>query len=134
MKNDNPSVRIYKNGWFAKFARKERIADDMLCDAVRRAEQGLVDADLGSGLIKQRVARQGEGKSGSFRTLVFFRQGDRAVFAFGFAKNDKANLNVQELAAFRKAAKIVLALDQAEIDIEVKARRLMEVKHGNERL
>jgi hypothetical protein len=127
-------MRIYKSGWFAKFARKERVADEMLRDAVRRAEHGLVDADLGGGLIKQRVAREGEGKSGGFRTLVIFRKDARAVFVFGFAKNDRANLEGQELAAFKKAAKIILALDQARIDIEVEAGRLIEVKNGNEEL
>ena len=78
-------MRIYKNAWFAKFARKERIGNAALCDAVDRAERGLIDADLGGGLIKQRVARAGEGKSGGYRTLIFFRQAERAIFAFGFA-------------------------------------------------
>jgi hypothetical protein len=54
-------VRIYKNAWFAKFARKEDVNDTMLVDAVRRAAAGLIDAPLGSGLIKQRVARPGQG-------------------------------------------------------------------------
>lgn len=133
--NDGKSLLlVYKNGWFAKFVRKERISDKLLFDAARRAEQGLIDANLGGGLIKQRVARQGEGKSGGFRTLVFFRKGDRAVFVFGFAKNDKANLEGHELAAFKKAAKIVLALNQAQIDVEVNAGRLIEVKDGDEEL
>lgn len=125
-------MRVYKNAWFAKFARKESISDHALCDAVSRAEQGLIDADLGSGLLKQRVAREGEGKSGGFRTLIFFRHGTRAVFAFGFAKNDRANLDADELVMFKKAAKIVLSLLQSEIDIELKAGRLTEVNCGNQ--
>ena len=60
---------------------------------------------MGSGLLKQRVAREGAGKSGGYRTLIFFRLGERAIFAFGFAKSDKANLNAEELTEFRKAAK-----------------------------
>ena len=81
-------MRVFKNGWFQKFARKEKISDAMLCEAVARAERGQIDADLGAGLIKQRVARPGAGKSAGFRTLVFFRAQTRAVFAFGFAKSD----------------------------------------------
>ena len=60
---ENPRIRIYANRWFAKFAAKEKISDATLADAVHRAEIGLIDADLGRGLIKQRIARQGGGKS-----------------------------------------------------------------------
>lgn len=127
-------MRIYKNAWFAKFARKEKIDDDALRDAVRRAEQGLIDADLGSGVLKQRVAREGAGKSGGYRTLIFFRSGERAIFAFGFAKSDKANLNAVELAAFKKAAKEYLAFPQRQIDALVKIERLTEVGNGDEDL
>ena len=101
-------MRVFKNGWFQKFARKEKISDAMLCEAVARAERGQIDADLGAGLIKQRVARPGAGKSGGFRTLVFFRAQTRAVFAFGFAKSDMANLDAGDEAYMKKAAKLVL--------------------------
>jgi hypothetical protein len=127
-------MRVYKNGWFSKFARKERIRDVALCAAIHRAEQGLIDADLGGGVIKQRVARDGEGKSGGYRTLFFFRQGEMGVFAFGFAKSDRANLNEDELAVFKKAAKLVLALTQVQIKIELDAGRLLEVHCGDEDL
>ncbi len=120
-------MRVFKNGWFAKFARKERISDRSLCEAVARAEAGLVDADLGGGLIKQRVARPGAGKSGGYRTLIFFRMETRAVFAFGFAKNDKANLNAAEEAAFKTAAKLVLAFSDDQMDVELESGRLTEV-------
>lgn len=121
-------TRIYKNRWFAKFAAREGISDATLVAAIDQANLGLIDADLGSGLIKQRVAREGGGKSGGYRTLVFFRHEERAIFAFGFAKSGKANLNAIELRAYRQAAKIVLALTQAQIDSEVRAERLFEVK------
>ena len=80
-------MRIFKNAWFSRFAAKERITDGCLRDAVRRAENGLIDADLGGNVIKQRVARQGQGKSGGYRTLILFWAGSRAFFTFGFAKN-----------------------------------------------
>lgn len=127
-------MRIYKNVWFAKFARKEKIDNASLCNAVRRAEKGLIDADLGSGLLKQRVAREGAGKSGGYRTLIFFRSGERAIFVTGFSKNDKANLNALELAELKKAAKEYLAFSQNQIDELVKIERLTEVSDGDEDL
>ena len=86
-----------------------------------------MDADLGGGLIKQRVAREGGGKSGGYRTLVFFRHAERAIFAFGFAKSDKANLSAVEMRTYKQAAKIVLGLTPAQIDMEVREERLFEV-------
>jgi len=120
-------VRVFKNSRFHKFARKEKISDAMLCEAVERAERGQIDADLGAGLIKQRVARLGAGKSGGFRTLVFFRAETRAVFAFGFAKSDMANLDDAEEAYLKKAAKLVLGFADAQMDAEVAAGRMFEV-------
>lgn len=120
-------MRVFKNSRFHKFARKEKISDAMLCEAVERAERGQVDADLGAGLIKQRVARPGAGKSGGFRTLVFFRAETRAVFAFGFAKSDMANLDDAEEAYLKKAAKLVLGFADAQMDAEVAAGRMFEV-------
>ena len=125
---------IYKNRWFAKFASREGISDAMLVAAIEQVNSGLIDADLGGGLIKQRVAREGEGKSGGYRTLIFFRTDERAVFAFGFAKNDRANLDAIELRTFKKAVKIVLALTQDQIDVEVRARRMIEVKNDDQDL
>ncbi|KAB1088669.1 type II toxin-antitoxin system RelE/ParE family toxin (plasmid) [Rhizobium sp. T1470] len=121
-------MRVFKNGWFQKFARKEKISDAMLCEAVARAERGQIDADLGAGLIKQRVARPGAGKSGGFRTLVFFRAQTRAVFAFGFAKSDMANLDAGDEAYIKKAAKLVLGFTDAQMKTEVDAGRMLEVK------
>ncbi len=121
-------MRVFQNAWFQKFARKEKISDAALREAVARAESGLIDADLGGGLIKQRVARPGAGKSGGYRTLIFFRVETRAVFTFGFAKNDKANLNKDEEAAFKKAAKLVLAFSNEQMDAELESGRLTEVK------
>jgi len=125
---DNPRIRIYANRWFAKFAAKEKISDATLAGAVHRAESGLIDADLGNGLIKQRIARQGGGKSGGYRSILIFRTGERAIFVFAFAKNKKANLNAAELKVYRKAAGIMLELGDDQIETEVEAGRLVEVK------
>ena len=124
---DSQRTRVYKNRWFAKFATREGISEAALLEAVAQADGGQIDADLGGGLIKQRIAREGGGKSGGYRTLVFFRHEERAVFAFGFAKSGKANLNAVELRMYKQAARIVLALTQAQIDTEVREARLFEV-------
>lgn len=128
------TMRIYKNAWFAKFARKEKIDDDALCDAIHRAEKGLIDADLGSGLLKQRVAREGAGKSSGYRTLIFFRSGERAIFVSGFAKNDKENMTADELAELKKAAKKSLAVSQTKMDEAVSIGRLIEVRYDDKNL
>ena len=127
MRGTDEIVRVFMSAWFQKFARKEKISDAALCDAVARAAAGLIDADLGGGLLKQRVARLGAGKSGGYRTLIFFRVETRAVFAFGFAKSDRANLDEDEEAAFKKAAKLVLAFSNEQMDAELESRRLTEV-------
>lgn len=97
-------VRIFKNSPFARFARKAGLPDTVLRTAIRDAERGLIDADLGGGVIKQRIARPGGGKSGGFRTIILFRAGARAFFVHGFAKNERANIRDDELAAFRMLA------------------------------
>ncbi len=127
-------MRVFKNAWFLKFARKEKISDEALREAVARAEAGLIDADLGGSLLKQRVARPGSGKSGGYRTLIFFRAQTRAVFVFGFAKNDRANLDANEEVVFRKAAKLVLAFSDEQMDAEVESGRMTEIDGDGEDL
>ncbi|WP_293122959.1 type II toxin-antitoxin system RelE/ParE family toxin [Moorena sp. SIO4G3] len=91
--------------WFQRFSRRERMTDAMLLGAVMRAEQGLIDADLGGGVIKQRIARESQGKSGGYRSIILFRRGDKAFFIYGFAKSERDNISNDELADFKKAAK-----------------------------
>lgn len=104
-------MRVFKTKPFGRFARSEGISDGALREAVARAEAGRIDADLGGGVIKQRVARPGEGKSGGFRTIVSFRHGERAFFVYGFAKSDRDNIAPDELKAFRRLAAEMLKLD-----------------------
>lgn len=124
-------MRIFKNKPFARFARKSRIADAALRDAINRASRGLVDADLGGGVLKQRIARAGAGKSGGFRTIILFRAGERAFFVHGFAKNEQDNIRDDELAAFKMLAAEMLAYDDAAIARAVANGTLTEVK-GND--
>jgi len=121
-------LRVFKNTWFQRFARKERLANTALCDALARAEKGQIDADLGGSVLKQRVARPGAGRSGGYRVILLFRAGDRALFAYGFAKSDRGNIGDDELAAFRQLAAEVLALSGEQLDALVAAGRFMEVR------
>ena len=124
-------MRIFKTKPFVRFASDQGIADDELCDAVRRAEKGLIDADLGGGVIKQRLAREGQGKSGGFRTIILFRRADKAFFVYGFAKSDRSNIKRDELKAFRKLAETLLSLDGAALASALKNGTITEIlRHG----
>lgn len=124
-------MRVFKNKPFARFAGHEGIYDDSLCEAVRRAEKGLIDADLGGGVIKQRLARVGQGKSGGFRSVILFRQAERAFFVYGFAKNDRANIKQNELKAFVKLADQMLGYDDTALAAAMKNGTITEIMcHG----
>ncbi len=120
-------MRIFKTRAFGRFARKERVEDRALCEAIERAERGNVDADLGGGIVKQRVARPGQGRSGGYRTLIAYRSETRAVFLFGFAKNDLDNIGERDLRDLREAAHAYMQLSEAGIARTVAARKLKEV-------
>jgi hypothetical protein len=98
-------VRVFKTKSFARFARRERISDRSLCGAVLRAQRGLVDADLGGGVIKQRIARPGQGRSGGYRVLIAYRPNARGVFLYGFAKSERDNVDDDELETARDIAR-----------------------------
>lgn len=125
-------MRLFKLKAFARFQRREGITDTTLEKAIRSAEDGLVDADLGGGLIKQRVARPGQGKRGGFRTIVAYRRGSRAVFLFGFAKSKRDNLDDDELAQWQWVGRTYLGLDDDGLETAIAAEELMEVSYGEE--
>ena len=110
-----------------RFAKKAGIGDVVLCEAIRDAERGLIAADLGGGVIKQRIARPGQGKSGGFRTLIVFRASARAFFVHGFAKNEKDNIGKDELVALKKLASDLLGYDDKAIARVVASGTLTEV-------
>ena len=122
-------MRIFKTKWLARFARREGIADQSLRAAIERAEQGLIDADLGGGLIKQRVARPGRGRSGGYRMIVGYRVKNRAVFLLGFAKNERENIEDNELLSLREIAERWLAAGDARIQKEIELGNLQEIDH-----
>ncbi len=122
-------MRIFKNPWFVRFAKKEAIGDAQLREAIERAQNGLIDADLGGELIKQRVAKPGRGKSKGWRVIVAFRKSKTAFFLFGFAKSSQANLSEDEAKAFKEAAKELLRLPGKTLDRLVEQGVLSEVSY-----
>ena len=97
-------MSIYKNKWFHRWAKNEGLPDKALCTAVEEMAAGLFEADLGGSLLKKRIARAGQGKSGGFRTLVATNRGDRWVFVYGFPKNTRSNIDKDEREALKKLA------------------------------
>ena len=91
------------------------------------AGKGTINADLGGRLIKQRLARKGQGKSGGFRSLVIFQRGTRAFFIYGFAKSTRDNIRHDELRVFRRLADELLAFDDRGLAAALKNRTIQEV-------
>ena len=120
-------MRIFKTTWFTRFADKEDITDKTLKGVVSQLEAGQFDADLGGGVYKQRVARLGGGKSGGYRIVICFKQGERSFFLYGFPKSDKANITTSEKADLKKLAKTFFAMKDAELDLLVKSGSLQEI-------
>jgi hypothetical protein len=127
----NRSIRIFRNKPFTRFARKAGITDAMLLEVIAATSRGLIDADLGGGVLKQRVARDGGGKSGGFRTIILFRVGERAFFVHGFAKNERDNIRADELVAFRMLAAELLVCDDDAIARAVAHGTLTEIKRDD---
>jgi hypothetical protein len=121
-------LRIFKTKWFVRFARQQGIEDGALRDAVRRAERGQIDADLGGGVIEQRIARPKEGKSGGYRSIVLFRSGERAFFVYGFPKSARDNIRRDELRAFKALAIEMLDYDEAALKKALTSGAVVEVK------
>jgi hypothetical protein len=121
-------MRIYKTKEFARLARREGVEDFSLRQAISRADSGLIDATIGKFLIKQRVARRNEGRSGGFRTISFYQERDRAVFLHLLAKNDKDNLSSAELEAYRDFAKALTVLTPEQVRALVERKKWIEVE------
>lgn len=120
-------MKVYKNAWFVRFARKESISAEMLWEAVERAGKGQIDADLGGGVIKQRIARVGGGKSAGYRSIVLFRTGEQAYFVYGFSKSELENIRKDEVAQFKKMAKHMFALTHEQLALLIENGQIEEV-------
>jgi hypothetical protein len=120
-------VRTFKNKWFTRFAKKEGITDDELRETVKQLEKEQADADLGGGVYKVRVARSGEGKSGGYRIIVFFKSQERTFFQYGFSKSERNNIDQKELRLYKRIAKTKLAMSEKELNNAVNAGELVEI-------
>ena len=122
-------MRIFKTKDFSRLARQQRIGDGLLVEAVKRADRGLIDADLGGGLIKQRVPRPGQGRSGGYRVLLAFRFEARAIFLYAFAKSERENVEPDVLRYWREVAATYLKLDETRLVRLVTQHKLFEVNY-----
>jgi hypothetical protein len=120
-------MKIYKTRWFNRWAHKQRLDDINLCTAVREMIAGLYDADLGSGLVKKRIARSGKGKSSGFRTLIATNKGDRWIFIYGFPKSERGNIDKDEAEALKKLAEQLLSITPAALETAKDTDELIEV-------
>lgn len=118
---------VYKTRWFSRWADREGISGASLCEAVNEMITGLIDADLGGGLVKKRIAQPGGGKSGGYRTLVATNKSNRWVYVFGFTKNKRSNIGRDETEALKKLAAHVLSLPVQAVVKAQSAGELIEV-------
>lgn len=121
-------MKIFKNKYFHRWAKFEGLTDDSLREAIHEMNKGLFDANLGSGLFKKRLAKKGRGKSGGYRTLIAFKNQHKAVFIYGFAKNQRENIGPRELETYKKIVKHILEIADHEVAVLIRNNELIEVK------
>lgn len=121
--------RVLKTRHFSRWMRKTELTDRLLCSAVTEMAQGLIDADLGGGVIKKRIGLAGRGKRGGARTLVATNRGSRWFFIYGFEKNERANIADDELEAIQGIAAELLAGTGRQLDEAVNDGSLLEICH-----
>ena len=121
-------MRIFKTKWFERFSRKNSIDDSVLIEAVDRAKNGLIDADLGGGVIKQRIARKGQGKSRGYRSIIIISYGEMAFFVFGFPKNERDNLRQDEEEEYREMARYLLSMPEKDLSEGLAKGDFLEVE------
>jgi len=124
----NKKGRVFKYARFSRFASKENITDHELLEAVDQLEADQADANLGGDVYKVRIARQGEGKSGGYRVIVYFRNEFRTFFSYGFSKNDKGNISRKELKRFKEDAKDRLSFTDEEVEAYLRNGTFIEIK------
>lgn len=121
-------MRVFKTKEFARFSRREGLNDERLCEVADRALRGPIDADLGGGLVKQRVARPGQGRRGGYRTLMAFSSKTRTVFVYGFPKSERDNIGPDELAFWRSVARGFLTMTEEQLAALIERQELTEVR------
>jgi hypothetical protein len=125
-------MRVFKTRTFDRSMKRSGMTDRALWAAVREMAGGLIDADLGGHVVKKRVALPGQGKRGGARTIVATKLAERWFFLYGFRKNERANIDKDELRTLQEVAKDLLRLDDRQLDIALQAGEIVEVRDGNE--
>lgn len=120
-------MSVFKTKLFQDWQKKEDIPDKSLCAAVDEMSRGLIDANLGGGLVKKRIARPGAGKSSGFRTLLATNKNDKWFFVYSFAKNERDNIAHQEMQALKRLAAVLLGMDANAIDKLLADKELKEI-------
>jgi len=121
-------VRIFKYKKFTRFANKHSLDDATLCEVVKEMEDGLIHADLGGGVFKQRVARKGQGKRGGYRVIVLYKIGKLAFFVHGFPKSEEDNISPAQEEKFKDMSRIYLGLSEKLLNKLVADKEFMEVQ------
>ena len=112
-------MRILKTRHFAKWAKKQGIDKETFQAAAFDIQKGRYEVNLGGFLYKKRIKRDGTGKRGGFRVILFYRQEDKLVFIHGFAKNDKSTIDHDEEKAFKAMTRIFLSMTETQFDLAV---------------
>jgi len=121
-------MRIFITKPFARLMKRERLAPRHILEVTARIEKGLIDADLGGGLIKQRVARQGQGRSGGYRFLIAYKMDERIIFLTGFAKSERENIDDDQVKTLKQIGGLWLAAAEGMIERALALGELEEVK------
>jgi hypothetical protein len=122
-------MRVFATRSFTRFCRSELITDAALFEALKRAEAGLIDADLGGSLIKQRVARRGHGRSGGYRVIIAIKINHVAIFLLGFAKADQQNIGKRELDDLKDLARSFVSSGDTEWNLAIKTGAMTEIEY-----
>lgn len=125
--NLSMTARVFKTRHFHRWMRKTELADAALCKAVEEMVAGLIDAELGHGVVKKRIGLAGRGKRGDARTLVATNRGNRWFFVYGFEKNEQANITAYELEGLQAIAADLLARTPQQLDEAVADGALQEI-------
>lgn len=126
-------MEIFKTRYFSAWQKKSGLLDDQLVEAVKEIEKGLMDANLGGGLVKKRVGRKGEGKRGGYRTILATQMDEMWFFVYGFAKNERDNIDKQELAALKELASELLRMSDSQLHLALTSKSLERVHYEQEK-
>lgn len=121
-------MKFFKTKAFTQFTTKKNIDDEDLLKVASDLEAGKIDANLGGGIIKQRVARKGQGKSGGFRVIICFKRERHTFFVHGFAKSSQSNISADELTDFKELADILFGLTEAQLQLAIDNGTFHEIK------